>query len=619
MIRETGTTNNIYPYPLGTIGEVTSGYISGTSTSYYWFYNWTIGEVDVLCESSREEVIAEVNNVADEDITAFPYSHTANSSSYDNNYSGLPGSNCGSSDAYLDGYDVVYHYAADDDYLLEINLTGLSETHTSVFVYKDCADIGTSCAAEGSVNDGSTDDHGFELAVEDGEDYYIVVSSSLPTESFDYTLTVDAVLCSNMDAPIGDASQAFFDGQTVGDLTVDGVGLTWYSDAALTTVIADTDLELLVDNTTYYVTQSIDTCEGQALAITVTETPCTALAVASTEGAAVCGNGSVVLSAQKTNSSSSVDIFWYDSATGGNKVGAGETFETPALTQTTSFWAAEVALTGGELAGQGKPTYTTVASTNGSNWGLVFDAYNAFTIIDVEVYSTGSGGDITIELQDDSGNMIESGVFNVPGGGSTSNPIPATLSLNFDVPAAGEYRLIKTSSGVNMIRESGTTNNIYPYPLGTVGEVTSGYISGTSTSYYWFYNWTIGEVDVLCESSREEVIAEVNNVADEIVSGSIPYTHTASTTSYGNNYAGEAGGSCDSGNYLDGYDVVYQFTPTTGAVYSIELSGLTDDEMGVFVFESCSDIGSDCFAGAVSDGTTSDFGVEDVLLQENTD
>src|SRR5690625_5618049 len=41
--------------------------------------------------------------------------------------------------------------------------------------------------------------------------------------------------------------------------------------------------------------------------------------------------------------------------------------------------------------------------------------------------------------------------------------------------------------------------------------------------------------------------------------------------------------------------------------------------MGVFVFESCSDIGSDCFAGAVSDGTTSDFGVEEVLLQENTD
>src|SRR5690625_5388574 len=120
-----------------------------------------------------------------------------------------------------------------------------------------------------------------------------------------------------MDAPIGDATQAFFDGQVLSDLTVDGVGLTWYSDAALTTVSADPESELLVDNATYYVTQSVDTCEGQALAITVTETPCATLAVASTEDGAVCGGGSVTLSAQKTSSSSSVDIFWYDSATGG--------------------------------------------------------------------------------------------------------------------------------------------------------------------------------------------------------------------------------------------------------------------------------------------------------------
>lgn len=609
------TTGASYPYTSPKI-EITGN--SFNSSYVYYHYNWIYSDVVVDCESPRVEVIATVNDVADEDITAFPYSHVANSSSYDNNYSGLPGSDCGSDDAYLDGYDVVYHYAADDDYLLDIELSGLSETHTAVFVYEDCADIGTSCAAQGSVSNGSTDDHGFELAVEDGKDYYIVVSSSLPTESFDYTLTIDAVLCSNMDAPIGDATQAFFDGQTVSDLTVDGVGLTWYSDAALTTVIADPDSELLVDNTIYYLTQSVDTCEGQALAITVTETSCATLAVASTEGAAVCGTGSVTLTAQKTSSSSSVDIFWYDSATGGDKVGSGEIFETPALTQTTSFWATEVAITGGELAGQAKPTYTTVSGASGKDWGLIFDANNSFTIVDVEVYSTGSGGDITIELQDDSGNMIEEGTFAVAGGGTSSVPVTVTIPLNFEVPAAGEYRLVKTSSGVSMIREF-SANNTFPYSLGSHGEITNGYINGPSSSYYWFYNWTIGEMEMLCESSREEVVAEVNNIANEIVSGAMPFTHTAETADYGNNYAGEAGGSCDNGNYLDGYDVVYQFTPTSGAVYSIGLSGLTDDEMGVFVFESCSDIGSGCFAGAVSDGTTSDFGIEEVMLYENTD
>src|SRR5690554_3698812 len=429
------TSGASYPYTSSGI-EITG---NSFNTNYvYYHYNWEVSDMVVDCESSRVEVIAVVNNVADEEITTFPYSHSANTNSYGNNYSGIPGADCGSNDAYLNGYDVVYHYAADDDYLLDIELSGLSESHTAVFIYEDCADIGSSCAAEGSVSNGSANDHGFELAVENGKDYYIVVSSSLPTESFDYTLTIDAVLCSSMDAPIGDATQAFFDGQVLSDLTVDGVGLTWYSDAALTTVIADPDSELLVDNTTYYVTQSVDTCEGQALAITVTETPCATLAVASTEGASVCGSGSVILSAQRTSSSSSVDIFWYDSATGGNKVGEGEVFETPVLTQITSFWAAEVAVSGSELTGQAKPTYTSATGTSGANWGLVFQANNAFTITDVEVYSTGSGGDITVELQDDSGNMIEDGTFTVAGGGSAASPVAVKLPLNFDVPAAGE-------------------------------------------------------------------------------------------------------------------------------------------------------------------------------------
>ncbi|HET8838375.1 MAG TPA: T9SS type A sorting domain-containing protein [Flavobacteriaceae bacterium] len=68
--------------------------------------------------------------------------------------------------------------------------------------------------------------------------------------------------------PTGDANQFFEDGETLADLEVTGTNLIWYSDSAGTVVIPDSTV--LVDVTTYYVSQSIDGCESELLAITVT-------------------------------------------------------------------------------------------------------------------------------------------------------------------------------------------------------------------------------------------------------------------------------------------------------------------------------------------------------------
>ena len=72
------------------------------------------------------------------------------------------------------------------------------------------------------------------------------------------------------DAPTGDAIQDFVDGETLADLDVMATGtLIWYEDAAGTLEL--TDSTLLVDGTTYYVSQTIDSCESPLLAITVNE------------------------------------------------------------------------------------------------------------------------------------------------------------------------------------------------------------------------------------------------------------------------------------------------------------------------------------------------------------
>src|SRR5690606_17113587 len=68
--------------------------------------------------------------------------------------------------------------------------------------------------------------------------------------------------------PVGDRNQAFFDGETLADLTVTGDDLKWFAD--LDRMIPLPETTLLVDQTTYYVSQTQNGfCESELLPITV--------------------------------------------------------------------------------------------------------------------------------------------------------------------------------------------------------------------------------------------------------------------------------------------------------------------------------------------------------------
>jgi|ADGO01.1.fsa_nt_gi hypothetical protein len=82
-------------------------------------------------------------------------------------------------------------------------------------------------------------------------------------EALDFTLHV-ATVCEEVATPTGETTQTLTEGQTLADLVVGGANLTWYSDASLTEEIPATTEA--VDGTTYYVTQTIDGCESEALA-----------------------------------------------------------------------------------------------------------------------------------------------------------------------------------------------------------------------------------------------------------------------------------------------------------------------------------------------------------------
>ena len=144
---------------------------------------------------SAQTVIAGATCEAAIEISALPYNTVDSTSNYGDNYSGAPGSDCGSTFSYLNGDDVVYSYTAANDGTLLVSLTELSETYAGIFVYESCEDIGEACVGA-DTNGFSSEDLELLLNVVSGQEYIFVISTWASPQSTDYTLNIDELLCS---------------------------------------------------------------------------------------------------------------------------------------------------------------------------------------------------------------------------------------------------------------------------------------------------------------------------------------------------------------------------------------------------------------------------------------
>ncbi len=123
-----------------------------------------------------------------------PYSTDDNTNNYGDDYSGGPGTNCGSTSVYLGGDDVVYSYTPTSDTTITITLTP-GGTWSGLFVYDECADIGVNCLA--GVANSTSNVREIELAVTAGNTYYIVVSTWPAPQSIPYNLTITENTCTD--------------------------------------------------------------------------------------------------------------------------------------------------------------------------------------------------------------------------------------------------------------------------------------------------------------------------------------------------------------------------------------------------------------------------------------
>lgn len=98
-------------------------------------------------------------------------------------------------------------------------------------------------------------------------------------------------------------------------------------------------------------------------------------------------------------------------------------------------------------------------------------------------------------------------------------------------------------------------------------------------------------------------VALGDNCSAAIEISSVPYTTTDDTTNYTDFYDGSAGAECGSTSpYLNGNDVVYSFTPNQDMVVLVTMDP-TNTWSGIFVYESCADIGTQCLNGEANSGS----------------
>jgi hypothetical protein len=215
----------------------------------------------------------------------------------------------------------------------------------------------------------------------------------------------------------------------------------------------------------------------------------------SVEGDTVCVEGSMTLSASGTGA-----LKWYDEA--GNLVNVGETFETPILTETTTYFVRNV--------DSFQDTMNIEPQNNGFGGGsfissqqyLLFDADSDLKLLSANVYAQ-NAGTFTVDLVDGSGTtVVETQSFTVPAGMSRIN-------FNWDVVEGFNYRLLarNINTGTGLYRNNNLSS--YPYTIDNVMRVT-GNSAGNTAYYYFFYDIEVSTSAGSCPSELVPVEAVVN-------------------------------------------------------------------------------------------------------------
>ena len=198
----------------------------------------------------------------------------------------------------------------------------------------------------------------------------------------------------------------------------------------------------------------------------------------------------------------------------GNLLSVGSTYITNPIYENTMFSVINQAIVESYTGTLGEPEHEGEGqngdySSSVYNGGLLFDCYTTFTLNSVKVY-TDYAGERTIELIDNSGNLVMDLVVNIP----QTNDDGYIINLGWEIEPGEQYILTtnsqmnNTNFGDNNPMLKRTTGGLpdFPFTINNVVEITEGYYTqgggndGSSEDYYYyFYDWQIN-YDRSCES-----------------------------------------------------------------------------------------------------------------------
>ncbi len=348
------------------------------------------------------------------------------------------------------------------------------------------------------------------VAPANGYEYYVSQSNEMPASDVEVTGSVEAGVLT----------------ATVADLPLGVMNYIWIRSSCDTDTVSD--------------------WVGPVLAMT----PCEQTDLTIEEPADICGQGTTVLEASTTNG----DIYWYAEAEGGELLATGNVFETPYITETTSYYvsSAQVSLGANVKVGNGSGTTSTNSNPFYSSWSnnhtqhlitadeLTASGLSAGNInsIGLDVTSVGSYAmrDLTIKIGASTATAMESFVanndFSVVYTNAVYMPVSGINTFYFNTPfnwdgtsnIVVEFCHGNPSSGATMSRtvKSDATEYVstisHYFSSSTSGADACATTEGGTVNTYSVRPQFIFNGNGLCFSEREEVEVVVNEAPAVIIS-----------------------------------------------------------------------------------------------------
>jgi len=210
------------------------------------------------------------------------------------------------------------------------------------------------------------------------------------------------------------------------------------------------------------------------------------------------------------------DIVWFDQPVAVTIVATGNSFETPEVTTTATFYAASTITTGGEDFSGGLVNHSgsDYSADPNSNAKMQFDVAENCTLKSVTVM-TDTPGNRKIELRNPAGDLINSVTVNIIDSMEVVLDFPLFPGTDYTLGTDGSINLLipgVNALGPRLKRNNAGTGVAYPYPVGDLLSITGGFTGAVVTDFYfYFYNWKIENESGICYSDLVPVTVTVDD------------------------------------------------------------------------------------------------------------